>query len=598
MSGHYRSTSMTGPSRYPYSPSSKRYHPYIPTNDQHRRCRFSAFSVSPSPPPTILPETIGNAPTHDNIQLDHFSSLPQELIEEIGLLACLGPFVDDPCGPLFVADRHRIRTLHALLLVSKQFNQIFTHPLYLHPFILDIHHAEMTPCINPDPKWSLVSSQRASLYARTFTFWRPRSSAIASSALATTNPFNIIPMLTNIRQLTLAGNLKRKSSYSVTYWGSSTDWTDTALTPQAVPYLTSIRLLDVDDAELVHPLLFGIAHQITSLVIQPASEGVNEAYSPKSVYTTLRDVFENLTALESLSVSLPPLISGINHCSHAHKLIQRTLAVLPQKEKLKHLSLALPLFDCRSMQWADDNDESDENSGDEDDDDDEMELSSRTVDHAWFWMTFQNFLSEFSALEEFSFTGSYVPEDTKRKIQTCLPRTADVSFHKAEKREKPSNEDSSAPSPFQPNVPPEPSSSLVNIPPQNLPPFSPIEPFLFSAQPYPQSNFPTSEGVRTPPIIHDTQITSQYTSSIIQSSEQQQTVTTIYNPPDSMNYILPPISDFTNDPLVRDEWTYLPTVDRWGPSMGQHQEFGIQSEPMIFQQNEEWDWFIKYDDPL
>lgn len=597
MSGHYRSTSMISSSRYSNFPSSKRYHPYIPTNDQHRRCRFSATSVSPSPPPTILPETIGNAPTYDNIQLDHFSSLPQELIEEIGLLACLGPFVDDPSDPLFIPDRHRIRTLHALSLVSKQFNQIFTHPLYLHPFILDIHHAEMTPYTNPDPKWSLVSSQRASLYARTFTFWRPRSNAIALSSLARSNPFNIIPMLSNIHQLTLAGNLKSKSSYSVTYWGSSTDWTDTTLTPQALPYLTSIRLLDVDDAELVYPLLFGIAHQITSLVIQPASEGVIEAYSPKSVYTTLRGVIENFTALESLSASLPPLTSGINHCSHAHKLIQKTLAALPQKENLKHLSLALPLFDCRSMQWADDNDESDENSGDDNDDGDEMELSSRTVDHAWFWMTLQNFLSEFSALEEFSFTGSYVPEEIKRKIQTSLPIAADVSFHKAEKPEKPSNEDSSAPSSFQPNLPPEPSSSLGNLPPPNLPPFSPIEPFLFSSQVYPQSNFPANEGVRTPLIIHDTQITSQYTSSVIQSS-QQQTVTSVYNPPNPANYILPPISDFTNDPLVRDEWTYLPPVDRWGPSMGQQQEFGIQSEPIIFQQNEEWDWFIKYDDPL
>ena len=58
-------------------------------------------------------------------RVDYFSALPQELIEEIGLLTCAPPYTSsDPSEP-FVAERHRIRTLHALCLTSRQFNQIF-----------------------------------------------------------------------------------------------------------------------------------------------------------------------------------------------------------------------------------------------------------------------------------------------------------------------------------------------------------------------------------------------------------------------------------------------------------------------------------------
>jgi hypothetical protein len=344
---------------------------------------------------------------------DYLSALPQELIEEIGLLTCAAPFTGDPSEPFYL-ERHRMRSLYALSLVSKQFHQIFSHRLYLEPLIVDTQDAPSLTLRNSASLWVNLLSYSKGPFAQRFTLWRPCPEEIRKVALNPTEPFLILMTCANICELTLSGNFARcrlRDRHS---------WSEASLTPDRVPHLSSVRIIDVDDAEILNTLLVGIAHKINTLVIHPSSTGLGgpDMYNPRSVYTALRPTLEGLTALEALTVSLPSV--KINHCNHGHKLLQKTLLLLPNKVKLKHFTVTLPLFDCRSVQWLD--------ASDSEDDD---EQDARTIDHAWFWMTLQNFLSVLTDLSTFTFTGSMAPEEIRRKIMANSPKT-NFSFVKAE----------------------------------------------------------------------------------------------------------------------------------------------------------------------
>lgn len=387
-----------------------------------RRCRIPDDFGSPSPPPSCGLDT----PLADTdlkpwkAPSDYLSSLPQELIEEIGLLACSPPFTDDPSEP-FQADRHRLRTLNALSLVSKEFNQIFNLPLYLEPLIIDTQRAKSLNLRNSAEAWVNPTFYNRAPLAKRFTFWRPRSEEMNKpffNGLHPVNPVLCLCLLGNLRELTFSGNFSNDFPPQGIH-GRPLAWLESTLMPKCVPHLHSVRILDVDDAELINVLLTGIAHQLKTLVIYPSPTGLSNYYSPRNIYSHLRGTIEKLTTVEDLTISLPGMKVGINHCNHGHKLIQKTLCAVP-KDTLKNLTLELPLFDCRSVQWIDASDE----------EEDEVAM----VDHAWFWMTLQNFLAGFEELDSFSFKGSYVPEEIRRKLHTVLPTTS-MSFTKAERNQ-------------------------------------------------------------------------------------------------------------------------------------------------------------------
>lgn len=540
---------------------SKRYHPYV----ADRRCRFSEDSVSPSPPPSWTdshnPHRAGSRVKVT--QIDYLSALPQELIEEIGLLACTLPFLGKPPEP-FLSDRHRLRTLYALTLVSKQFNQIFCRPLYSAPLLIDTQNASSLRMRNTASMWRSPSRFEKAQMVKRFTLWRPCSEEMKKGdLLCSADTFFQLFMLSNVRELTLSGNFRNTSSQQ-TDW----PWMEATLMPKYVPHLTSVRLLDIDDAELLNVLLIGVAHKLTSLVIQPSCTGLTDNYSPRSVYSTLRPMIENLTCLESLDVTLPTLKLIINHCNHAHKLVQKTLVSLPKKEKLKSLSMTLPLFDCRSMQWTD--------GSDSDDDHD-----AKTVDHAWFWMTLQNLLAECDNLERFTFTGSPVPLEIVRKLQSSCP-TAAMSFIKADKP----FEEVAPPAPQIPQIDPhtivESSSQLDEMPfaARSYGPLGQLRPVggystdqpeipvptYFDLHPPAASNFRSSiapwhstTDSYPPPLEHPQHEASHqgpYYGLVWEDLQQQSPMSSNFTQPDPPNMISPIRPTFPNyfdAPLVEDQ---------------------------------------------
>ena len=392
-----------------------RYHPYAMDK---RRCHYSNDSVSPSPPPTY-PD---NTPSHDSRfrtplptprRPDYFSALPQELLEEIGLFAsAVSTTHDDRHHEPFRPDRFRLHTLGTLCLVSKLFNQIFNHRLYTEPLVIDTQLAGSLNLPNSAPKW-ITSSYKKAPEAKRFTLWRPRSEEMSSGIhLRPADPVSITYMLTNICELTLSGNFRNTDRQECISKASSLGNT---LLPKYVPHLTSVRLLDIDDAEGVAVLLVGIARKITSLVIQPSERGTTPGYSPRSVYNTLRSVIENLSSLSILDVSLPSVkfgLSRIDHCTHGCKLVHKSLVPLPAKDKLKQLSIDLPVFGCRTQfeKYDDDN---------------------KQVDHAWYYMTLQNFLADCPNLEHLAYKGSAIPAEIVQRLKDACPSAA-MTFVKAE----------------------------------------------------------------------------------------------------------------------------------------------------------------------
>jgi hypothetical protein len=395
-----------------------------------RRCHYSDDSVSPSPPPTY-PDTINhNSIINPPSLQDFFSALPQELIEEIGLFACSVPTTNDDNdndndrhAEPFRPDRYRLHTLRTLSLISKLFHQIFTHRLYTDPLIIDTQLASSLRLPNSITKWMPSSCEKAS-YAKTFTLWRPRSEEMSSTTtgaayLCPVDPFLVCYVLTNVRELTLSGNFANSemSHLPDCLHENSRSLTPT-LIPEYVPHLTSVRLLNIDDAELLACLLVGVAHKLTSLTIHPSESGTTENYSPRSVYTTLRPVIENLSSLSSLAISLPSVKFGlmkIDHCTHGCKLVHKCLSPLPAKEKLQTLSIELPVFGCRTQ-------------FEKYDDDDGI---AKQVDHAFYYMALQNFLNDCPNLLQLSYKGSCVPAEIVQRLTDICP-SATMTFVKAE----------------------------------------------------------------------------------------------------------------------------------------------------------------------
>jgi len=395
-------------SRLHQAASSKRYHPYMA---HARRCQDPVDSISPSPfSMSYIHARIAPA----RVQLDYLSALPQELIEEIGLLTCVPPFTGDPSEPFFL-ERHQLRSLHALSLVSKQFHQIFAHRLYQEPLVIDTQDAPSSTRRNSAALWQNTLTYANGRLAKRFTLWRPPSDEAWTGKLRPVEPFGLLQMLCNLHELTLSGNFSDPFAKN-DYYKS-----ETSLTAVYVPNLSSVRIIDVDNAEAILTILYGIAPYIKTLVIRPSSTGQgDEVYNPLLVYSALHPIIKNLTALTSLTVSLPSV--RINHCNHGYKLLQRSLLSLPYKDRLKHFTLTLPPFDCRSEQWADTSDS-----------DDEGLDETGIVDHAWFWMTLQNHLSGCTELTTFTFTGSLASDQIRRKITAASPETT-MSFVKAENR--------------------------------------------------------------------------------------------------------------------------------------------------------------------
>jgi hypothetical protein len=376
-------------------------------------------------------------------------------------------------------------------------------------------------------------------------------------------------MLSNIRELTFAGNFKNRQPKEGS--ASTLPWTEATLVPQYVPHLTSVRVIDVDDPELINILLIGVAHQITSMVIHPASSGVLDTYSPRSVFSMLRQTIEKLTALNSFSISLPGLRGAINHCNHAHKLIQKSLVNLPNKNKVKSLAIALPPFDCRSIPWTDASDSEDD-------------LESNPVDHAWFWMTFQNVLSGFTALKTLSFTGSHVPEEIRRKLQTACSGTT-MSFTTAD---KPRFELSSS-SPILPTIP-----FAVPAPPMSMDPPTPTNRF-----------FPFSFSARAPTIapLYPSRASTDSWSHQYPSLSNTLNQSNILNPSPSFATFLdrlhpgPPeyFGSSLQDMIFQSPHETNTNIQRESTPDDESYDNDGSSTMQTGSQTDDWDWYIKYD---
>jgi hypothetical protein len=579
----------SSPSRLHQAASSKRYHPYMAP--QQHRCRYPDDSVSPSPPPTASDVHVGFAPA--SAQTDYLSALPQELIEEIGLLTCVPSNTADSSEP-FQVERHRLRNLHALSLVSKQFHQIFIHRLYLEPLVIDTQGARSSHLRNSAPLWLNPSCYTKAPLARRFTLWRPWSEEIRSGDLNPVNPFVMLFMLTNIRELTFSGNFA-----NILPKGSN-PWIQSTMTSKYVPHLSSVRLIGVDDAELINVFLLGIAPNINTLVIHPSANGAGapDNYNPRSVYATLRLTLERLTSLESLTVSLPSV--KVNQCNHGHKLLQKTLLCLPNKENLKHFDITLPVFDCRSVQWLDVSDSEDEQ-------------DVRIVDHAWFWMTLQNFLSTLTNLTTFVFTGSMVPDEIRRKVITASPNT-DISFIKAESNRScrhylqnippfPYNLD--VPAQAQAPVQPESSTTPGSSAPLDHPAMDHARRFWPPPDP-PLVMYPPILPMDPPPPTDPWYHTSTYEGMPVPFHD------------DPSRYPLPSLSvfDLLTTPLTSTQYDPEPgpSSPAWQEPSQNHsidsgfasQEYTVDSgfssqnsrtepDPQIWPPTGDWDWYIQYD---
>jgi hypothetical protein len=149
------------------------------------------------------------------------------------------------------------------------------------------------------------------VYARQFTLWRPRSEEMMRTRAHSIqdDPFAIAYMLNNIRELTLSETFRRVDLSESSLVASSFAPT---LMPEHVPSLESIRLIDIDDAELLAVLLVGIADQIITLVIHPTEKRATQASFPRQVFATLRPVIESLSSFVCLTISLPSIHFGLS----------------------------------------------------------------------------------------------------------------------------------------------------------------------------------------------------------------------------------------------------------------------------------------------
>jgi len=457
---------------------SRRFHPYmmVKSHDHHPTPdRRRAHHLPPQPchndngsgwtPSTAARYTynVCNSPTfalrREKQGIDYFSALPQELIEQIGLYAA----AIDPSssgGPPFLLQRRRLAVLFALSMTSRQFHQIFNHLLFKDPLLIDSTH----PYI-PNTAWRWIANSphvpQRSYAAKTFALWRPSPSASTANGNSPSHALNMTSLscllsdLANVRELTLSGNFAGKTAvgagvgeYSRRRSGTRGPQTRTVtgdpdldeidgIPPPPVvipeksvmPSLRTLRLVDLDNAEMIPELFNPYRLQLTTLEIRPALTSISQTtYHPRAVIEQLSPfialTLSHCTTLEDVTITLPPEQFDCNHCKHGIKVLSSLFAPVDRAQtrnpSIKKLRLSLPRFDCYSIPYLDP-----ELS---DDDDEEFE----PIDHAYFFDLLGRVLLDFSSLETFEFTGPAVPPKIERKLRGLVPDIPSMTFHVAE----------------------------------------------------------------------------------------------------------------------------------------------------------------------
>lgn len=325
----------------------------------------------------------------------YLSNLPPELILMIGIFACSPPFFevcpssrDDYRLRLPFSERCRLLVLSALCLVSKSFNTIFKFELYSeYNFFdtgLDI--------------FSLIPQHSIALcHFRRITLRRSQVKDINTARWSPINPFIEQSMFYFLHEITFTGHFRRYRNRT----GRRSDryYDRTKLTSKCLPCLSSLRFINVVDAELLCLLLFNISSLITSLEIRPAPYG-SRYYSFASIFLTLTPLLERFHALKSLTISLPNLLCGNRiYCHDGGEILDRIHRALPNMDSIQSLKIALPLFHC--------------------------EVEGDFDDHPDFWCRLLKFVSACKNLQEFSFGGDQVSEAVRNQLRSsCSSRFA------------------------------------------------------------------------------------------------------------------------------------------------------------------------------
>jgi hypothetical protein len=186
----------------------------------------------------------------------------------------------------------------------------------------------------------------------------------------------------------LYNNGKRNTSHNY--------YRQTTLTQKSFPCLTSLRFIDVDDAELLCALLFDISPKITSIEIRPSTYGRWYDYSLASMLSSLVPILQRLQALKSLSLSLPNFIEESRiHCDEGEMSLDKIMHALPNMKCIELLKIAFPLFHCEVVE-------------------------QRSNDHPAFWSKLKQFVSGCKSLQHFSFGGDAVPDIVKAELPSLF----------------------------------------------------------------------------------------------------------------------------------------------------------------------------------
>jgi hypothetical protein len=372
------------------------------------------------------------------MKVDYFSSLPQELIEQIGVAA----MTLDPTPPrttAFPSERSRLAVLYSLSMTSRQFHQIFNHFLYRDPVLIDSAHPDIP---NTARRWiENAQVQHRARAARTFTLWRPSYTALThqSHALNSTSLGLLLAEAVNVTELTLSGNFGGKCSPSSTQLRDSAvrrtsltrlqmrvaldpdldeiDGLPNTRSKSVMPNLTTLRLVDVENAEMIPDLFNPYRTPIKTLEIRPSlTSGIGRTYHPRTVIEHLSSfivlMLTHSPHLESLHIALPPEQFDFNNCRHGTELLSTIFLHTNRKPNfsIRNLTLSLPQFDCHSYRYM--------QAGDSDEDSDEDDES---IDHAYFFDLLSRVLADFNSLQQFSYSGPVVPVAIERKLRAQCP---------------------------------------------------------------------------------------------------------------------------------------------------------------------------------
>ena len=244
----------------------------------------------------------------------------------IGMLAWSLPFVEACpffCLRLPLSDRYRLHVLAALCLVSKSFNNIFKPELYSECNFFDTGL----------DIFSLIPQDSIALCAvRQITLRRSQVKDIN----ARWYPFNPIieqSMFRFLCEFTFTGRFRsyrgRTGQPSDRYYNSI------KLTSECLPYLSSLRFINVVNVELLCISLFNISPVITSLEIRPAAYGSRyDCFA--SMFSTLSPLLQRFHALKSLTISLPNLLNGNRiYCNDGGQVLDKIHRALPNMDLIQ-----------------------------------------------------------------------------------------------------------------------------------------------------------------------------------------------------------------------------------------------------------------------